>query len=200
MGSTSADGFESETGAIKSESPAWRPSGHGGCQLAGIPRSPEGASCTLVAVNDYKSDQPNVQAVPANLWVAVPPDMLQATMAVAPSGSFYVITDVWKCGDQLIESGVSNEQGVPAGPSITSLRLTAKLKATGAGFSDTVEVFIGGTGFVKTAVVPDGTIVIQKGLLTGGLSIADLASAGQAVLVTIKNSNGGIGSFTYQPR
>jgi uncharacterized repeat protein (TIGR01451 family) len=155
--------------------------------------------CSLMAINIYKSDHPNVQAIPANLWAVVPPDMLQAAMAVAPAGSFYVITNVWKCGDQIIESGVSNEQGVPAGPAITNLRLTGKLKASGTGFSDPVEVFIGGTGFVKTAVVPDGTLVIQKGLLTSGLSIPDILT-GKQVLVTVKNSDGGVGSFTYQPR
>ena len=158
------------------------------------------AQCSLMAINIYKSDHPNVQAVAANLWAVVPPDMLQAAMAVAPAGSFYVITNLWKCGDQIIESGISNEQGVPAGPAITNLRLTGKLKASGTGFSDPVEVFIGGTGFVKAAVVPDGTLVIQKGPLTSGLSINDILTEGKQVLVTVKNSDGGVGSFTYLPR
>ena len=103
------------------------------------------------------------------------------------------------CG-RIIESGASNEQGVPAGPAITNLRLTGKLKASGTGFSDPVEVFIGGSGFVKAAVVPDGTLVIQKGPLTSGLSINDILTEGKQVLVTVKNSGGGVGSFTYQPR
>jgi uncharacterized repeat protein (TIGR01451 family) len=163
-------------------------------------RPETGTGCALIAINIYKSDHPSVQAIPANLWKVVPPDMLQAAMAVAPGGSFFVITNLWNCGGQTVESGVSNEQGVPAGPAITSLRLTGKLKASGTGFSDTVEVFIGGTGFLKAAVVPDGTLVIQKGPLTSGLSIGDIVTENKQVLITVKNSDGGIGSFNYQPR
>jgi uncharacterized repeat protein (TIGR01451 family) len=163
-------------------------------------RPETGAQCSLVAINIYKSDHPSVQAISTNLWKVVPPDMLQAAMAVAPNGSFFVITNLWNCGGQLIESGVSNEQGVPAGPAIISLRLTGKLKAGGTGFSDSVEVFIGGTGFVKAAIVPDGTLIIQKGPLTSGLSIGDIVTENKQVLITVKNSDGGIGSFNYQPR
>jgi hypothetical protein len=52
----------------------------------------------------------------------------------------------------------------------------------------------------QSAAVPDDTLVVQKGALTSGMSIPDIASAGQAVLVTIKNSDGGVGSFTYPSR
>ena len=44
--------------------------------------------CSLIAINIYKADHPNVEAIAANLWAVVPPDMLQAAMAVAPAGSF----------------------------------------------------------------------------------------------------------------
>ena len=153
-------------------------------------------SCTLVDINVYKSDQPNVQTIPSNLWETVPPDMLQATMAVAPSGSFYVITNVWNCGGALMESGPSNEASAPAGPTITNLKISGKLKATGTGYSGPVQVLVDGVGFLKSAVIKGGTTVVQKGSLTDGTPISSIGATAPA-LITIVNEDGGIGTFTY---
>ena len=116
---------------------------------------------------------------------------------MAPGGSFYVITNVWKCGDTIIESGVSNQVSVPAGPTITILKVTGKLKGLGSGFADGVQVFVNGVGFVKQAVFGDSTLVIQKGPLTDGTAIPDLGTTSTA-LITFKNPDGGLGSFTFK--
>jgi len=154
-------------------------------------------ACTLIGINVYKSGSTPVQPIPANLWVAVPPDNLQATLAAAPGGSFYVITNVWKCGDTIIESGVSNQASVPAGPMVTNLKVTGKLKGLGSGFADGVQVFVNGVGFVKQSVFGDSTLVIQKGPLTDGTAISDIGIANSA-LVTFKNPDGGLGSFSFK--
>jgi uncharacterized repeat protein (TIGR01451 family) len=154
-------------------------------------------SCTLTAVNIYKSDQPNVQTIPANLWETVPPNMLQATMAAAPAGSFYVITNLWNCGGTVIESGPSNQASVPAGPAITKLKVTAKLKAIGTGFSGPVQVLVDGVEFKKKAVLQGSGIVIQKGTLTDGTPINSIGVT-KSVLITIVNKDGGLGTFAFK--
>jgi hypothetical protein len=154
-------------------------------------------SCTLIRINIYKSDSAPVQPIPANLFVAVAPADLQATLAAAPGGSFYVITNVWQCGDTIIESGVSNQASVPAGPTVTGLKVTAKLKGLGGGFADGVQVFVNGVGFVKQAILGDSTLVIQKGPLTDGTAIGDVGTA-NSVLVTFRNPDGGLGSFSFR--
>jgi uncharacterized repeat protein (TIGR01451 family) len=154
-------------------------------------------TCTLITINIYKSDSPPVVPIPANLWAVVPPDNLQATLASAPGGSFYVITNVWNCGGTIIESGVSNQASVPAGPTVTSLKVTGKLKGLGSNFADGVQVFVNGVGFVKQTVFADSTMVIQKGLMTDGTAITDVGTNG-TVLVTFKNPDGGLGSITFK--
>jgi uncharacterized repeat protein (TIGR01451 family) len=170
--------------------------GRSGAPLSSGHVTPQG-SCSLVDVNVYKSDQPSVQTIPSNLWQTVPPDMLQATMAAAPSGSFYVITNVWNCGGTIIESGPSNEASVPAGPSIAALRVTAKLKVIGSSFKAPAHVLVNGVGFVKKAAVQGGTTVVQKGLLADGTSIKDIGTASR-VLITVQNADGGLGTITFK--
>jgi uncharacterized repeat protein (TIGR01451 family) len=173
-------------------------------ELAGPP-APAAASdlivtqdtCTRIRINIYKSDSAPVMPIPANLKVAALPANVQATLAVAPGGSFYVITNVWQCGGTIIESGVSNQVSVPAGPTVTGLKVTSKLKGLGSDFADGVQVFVNGVGFVKQAVLADGTLVIQKGPLTDGAAITDLGTNG-AVLVTFRNPDGGLGSITFK--
>jgi uncharacterized repeat protein (TIGR01451 family) len=154
-------------------------------------------SCTLTNVNIYKSDQSPVQTIPSNRWLMASPSMLQATMAVAPGGSFYVITNVWNCNGTMIESAPSNEASVPPGPTITQLKVTGKLKAVGTGFSGPVQVLVNGVGFVKSAVLRGTTTVVQKGPLTDGTPISSIGATTPAV-VTIVNEDGGIGSFVYK--
>ena len=121
-------------------------------------------------------------------------------MAAAPGGSFYVITNVWKCGDMTVESGGSNQASVPAGPTIDRLKVGGKIKTIGSGFTDPAQVFLDGIGFSKPAVFGDNTVVIQKGTLIDGRSILDVVTPGKTVVISVRNSNGGISSraFTAQ--
>ena len=153
--------------------------------------------CTLLRVNVYKSDGQPVLINPDNLWRSVPPDQLQTTMAAAPAGSFFLITNVWQCGPRVVESGGSNEVGVPAGPTISRLKVGGKIKAIGSGFTDPPQVFLDGIGFNKPAVFGDSTLVVQKGTLTDGRSIIDAVGPGKTVVISVRNSNGGISSMAF---
>ena len=79
--------------------------------------------CTLVQVNIYKSDQPDVQTVPENLWKVAPPLLLKTVMASAPAGSFYALTNVYDCSREKIESARSNESVAPAGPTVNKVKM-----------------------------------------------------------------------------
>jgi uncharacterized repeat protein (TIGR01451 family) len=153
----------------------------------------DGETCFLTRVNIYKADQATVQPIIGNLWRSVPPDQVQATMAAAPAGSFFVLTNVWKCGDLEVESGRSNEASSigPPGPTVRTVTVAAKLKAKGSGFTDVVQVSIDGVGFRKQAGVSDGAALTQKGLLTDGRSIEDATPFGRTVMIKFVNSDGG---------
>jgi hypothetical protein len=113
-------------------------------------------------------------------------------MAAAPAGSFYVLTNVWKCGDVEVESGRSNEasSGAP-GPVVRKVIVGAKLKVKGSGFTDVVQVFIDDVGFRKQAVVNNGVALTQKGVLTDGRSIAEAMPVGRTVILKLVNSDTG---------
>jgi uncharacterized repeat protein (TIGR01451 family) len=155
------------------------------------------APCTLSRVNVYKSDAQPVLLIPANLWKSVPPDQLQTAMSAAPGGSFYVITNVWQCGEMTVESGGSNQAGSPAGPTITRVKVGGKIKIIGSGFTDPAQVFLDGITFAKQVVFADNTLLVQKGLLSDGRSAFDVATPGKIVLISVRNSNGGISSIAF---
>jgi len=163
--------------------------------------SPASDACLLTGYNVYLSTSTPVQTVPANLWLSLPPT--NTTPApVAPGGTFYAVTSLWNCGGTIIESGLtgtsgSNQTNVPAPPNITGVRVGGKMRAIGGGFTDTVEVFVDGVAFARPAVVNNNTVVVQKGPLVDGRSLSDLLSGGKTVLISFRNSNGGIGSFSY---
>jgi uncharacterized repeat protein (TIGR01451 family) len=154
-------------------------------------------SCSLINVNVYKSDQPNVQPIHANLCSRLAADALEAIVPIAPSGSSYIVTNLWQCGTATMESSVSNEVDVPPGPTIAGLKAMAKLKILGSGFSGPVQVFVDGVEFVKAAVLADSTLLIQKGPLIDGTAISDIGTS-KSVLITVKNGDGGFASFTFK--
>jgi hypothetical protein len=144
----------------------------------------------------YLSDSAPVLPIPANLWKVVPPADVNATIAVRPNGAFFVITFLWQCGSTIIESGISNPVSVAGGPTVTGLKVTGKLKALGNGFTDGVLIYVNDVAFARQAVVADSTLVIQKGTLSDGTAISALGATGP-VLITFKNPDGGLGSFTF---
>jgi uncharacterized repeat protein (TIGR01451 family) len=126
--------------------------------------------CTLIRVNIYKSDQPNVQPSPANLWRSVAPDKLQATMAAAPAGSFFRVANVWICGNSgsgggSIESGRSNEVN-SAGAQIpfiigTPAKQGKALIVTGENFNSGAKLLINGVQ-QKTSVEASTRLFCKK--------------------------------------
>ena len=76
---------------------------------------------------------------------------------------------------------------------------SSKIVAAGTGFSDEVQVFVDGIPFVKAAKVKkEATKVIQKGNLITGQTIGQyVASRGGVVVVSFRNSNGGIATYRY---
>jgi len=159
-------------------------------------------SCALTGYNVYMSTSMPVQTIPANLWKVLPPTN-NTPMPVAPAGNFYVVTTLWNCGGNIVESGLtgsggSNQTGVPAPPTIMSVRAGGKLRATGAGFTDAVDVFLDGVAFSKpSSIRNDNTLLIQKGALVDGRSASDVLVPGKTVLISFRNSDGGIGAFAY---
>jgi uncharacterized repeat protein (TIGR01451 family) len=187
----------SPSSGMASEAPAASDGGSTGGSPSRSAGSVPMDSCTQMGVNVYKSDQPGVQPIPANMFSSLAAGALEATVAVSPSGSSYVVSNLWKCGTSVIESGTSNELDVPAGPTITGLKITGKLKVLGSGFSGQVEVFVDGIGFVKAATLADSTLVIQKGNLSDGSSIADIGTS-KSVLITVKNVDGGFATVIFK--
>ncbi len=156
--------------------------------------------CSLVRVNIYKAESQPVQTIPSNLWKTSPPDQLSAAMAVAPAGSFYVITNVWNCGGQEIESGGSNQVGVPAGPKIDRVRLkpSGKMIVSGSGFTNPSELFIDGVGFARSSLFGDSTFLVQKGNLADGRGVFEVITPGKTVVISVRLQNGGISSIAFQ--
>jgi uncharacterized repeat protein (TIGR01451 family) len=164
---------------------------------------PQDGICVILGYNVYKSDSMPVQTIPANLFIAMAPPTNGVPVPVAPGGTFYVVTSLWNCGGTMIESGLtgsggSNQTGVPAPPTITNIRVGGKLRATGSGFTDVVDVFVDAVAFAKQAVVKsDNALVLQKGPLVDGRFLTDVLTQGKAILISFRNSNGGIGAFSY---
>lgn len=154
-------------------------------------------SCSLINVNVYRSDHPNVQPIQANLFSRLTADALEGIVPVAPVGSSYAVTNF--CNAGLLQSRAPSRtrstypQALPSQVS----RFTGKLKILGSGFSGQVQVFVDGVEFVKAAVLADSTLLVQKGPLTDGTAISDIG-ASKSVLVTVKNGDGGFASFIFK--
>jgi uncharacterized repeat protein (TIGR01451 family) len=176
--------------------PASSPSSEGGVVSRREGAWPSDAACTLTGYNIYISSTQPVQTIPANLWETLPPTTT-TTAPTAPAGSFYVVTSLWDCAGAVIESGLTggtNTTGIPPGPSLASVKATGKLKVTGSGFTTSVNVFVNGLAFVRPPIIRSG-VVVQKGKLANGQRLAELLISGHSLLITIKNSDGGIGSY-----
>jgi uncharacterized repeat protein (TIGR01451 family) len=153
------------------------------------------AICTLVGYNIFISSGQTVQPIPSNLWKTVSAGMLTSNVPVAPSGSSYLVTAVWHCSAGNKDSGPSNPQSVPGGGNIDTVDISSQLNIRGSGFTDNVEVFIDGVGFRKNARLKNGKQVVQKGALLDGRSIDQILAPGKSVLLTVRNTNGGVASF-----
>jgi hypothetical protein len=137
----------------------------------------------------YRSSEPNVAPTPENFLTSLPPGQTMVTVAVAPGGSFFVITAVYPEG----ESGASNEAGAgQPGALLRKLRVKASgISATGTDFTDTVQVFVDGIPFTNAAKVKrNRTKVAQKGTLLTGQTILAYKPSGSVIEVTFLNNDG----------
>jgi uncharacterized repeat protein (TIGR01451 family) len=165
-----------------------------------VPGPANNGSCQLIKVNIYKSGQSAAEVSPTNLVGTAAAALLQANVPFAPGGSSYVLTNVWNCGGTLIESAPSSPVSLPAGPKITLAKIlkSGKLKIIGNGFAHGIKVFADGVGFSLPAALGGSTKVVQKGTLTNGTSAFDLLDAGQPLVVTVQNPDGGIASIIVE--
>ena len=150
----------------------------------------------LVGYNVYRANAPGVAPAPGSFFASVPPNETSVPAAVAPGGTFFVVTAVYDEG----ESGPSNETsaGVAAGTILRVKIAGAKVTVTGVGFSDAVTVFVDGIPFAAPAKVKKAnTKVVQKGALLTGVTAAQYLATRSSVLVTVRNSNGGVAAFRY---
>jgi uncharacterized repeat protein (TIGR01451 family) len=153
---------------------------------------------TVIGYNIYRSNNPNVPPIPANFFTSVPPSVTSLVAPTAPGGSFFTVTAVYPNG----ESGETNAAsgGLPE-PTITGFQIRGnKVIVTGEGFTDEVQVFVDGIPFKKDAKVKAASgRIVQKGkLLTGQRVSQYLAQQGGVVLVSVLNTNSGIGTFLFR--
>lgn len=151
---------------------------------------------TLQGYNVYRSNTPGVAPSPGTFFTSVPAGQTSATAPVAPGGSFFTVTAMYDTG----ESGPSNEGSADvAAATVTKVKVkSTKIQATGSGFSETVSVFVDGIPFVSAATVKkQGAKVIQKGNLLTGQSIGAYLAANPSVLISFRNSNGGVTTWRH---
>ena len=166
--------------------------------LAAAASKVAGPRNTLVGYNIYRSNTPNTTPIPSNFFTSVGPGTTTVVAPTAPGGSFFVVTATYPNG----ESGETNAAsgGIPE-PDIDTFQIKGgKVIINGTGFTDSVTVFIDGIPFTKAAKVKkENTRVQQKGRLLTGQSVSDyLNQQGGVVLVSVLNSDTGIGTFLYR--
>lgn len=136
----------------------------------------------------YRSSTAGVTPSPANFVASAPSGTTTIASGVAPGGSFFVVTADY--GDDG-ESTPTNEVGVkPA--TITTLKVTSKIKATGSDFVTGLQIYVDGIPFVTRAKVKaGGTKLNQKGALITGQSLAAyLQQHDGRARITFRNPDG----------
>ena len=135
---------------------------------------------------------------PANFFMSVPASVTTMVVATAPGGSFFTVTAQYPNGESDSTNAASG--GIPE-PQITGFQIRGnKVIVTGTGFTDSVTVFIDGIPFRKGAKVKiENTRIVQKGnLLTGQSVNSYMTQQGGVILVSVLNTDTGIGTFLFQ--
>lgn len=149
----------------------------------------------VTGYNVYRSSTPNVQTVPGNLFAQVPATQTNLPTGAAAGGSFFVVTATYEDG----ESDPTNEVSGGLTPAtLTKVKVSAaKIKATGDGFSATVQVFVDGIPFVAGATVKGGKKVTQKGALLTGQTLSAYLTPGRVAAISFRNADGAIATYVY---
>ncbi len=175
--------------------PATNPPGGGTDGKSAEPASARRAG-EVTGYKVYRSNTPNVDPTPENLFATVPPTQTSAPTPVGSSGSFFVVTATYDEGESEPSNEVSG--GVDAATLGPVKVLAGKIKATGTGFSSTVQVFVDGIPFASSAKVKSGgRKVLQKGALLTGQTLAQYITSGKTVAITFRNENGGVATYVY---
>lgn len=149
------------------------------------------ARADVTSYNVYSSSSSPVVPSADTFFTSVPATTTTAAVPTSAGGSFFVVSANYPTG----ESDPSNEASadVPAATLTTVKVKPTKINAKGADFTSVVSVFLDGIPFLLPAKVKGTTKVNQKGNLITGQSIsAYIASRGGTVLITFRNSNGGV--------
>jgi hypothetical protein len=146
------------------------------------------------AYNVYRSSTPGVQPTSANLYASVPSSQTSVPGPVGVAGSFFVVTAVYPDG----ESAPSNEvSGGVEAATLGRVKVSgAKIKASGSGFSSTVQVLVDGIPFVSRAKVKNNKVT-QKGALLTGQTLGQYITSGKTVAITFRNANGGVATYIH---
>jgi uncharacterized repeat protein (TIGR01451 family) len=151
------------------------------------------STCQLLGYNEYLSTSLPIEIIPANLWESFPPAN-EVPTPVNPNGEFLQLTALWNCGGVITEALLSSNQvTVPAPPTVMGVRVAGKLRASGTGFTDAVDVLMDGVKFSKqSSVRNNNTLIIQKGALIDGRGLLDVLVPGKTVLFSFRNSDGAL--------
>lgn len=149
----------------------------------------------VTGYNIYRSSTPGVQPVPGNLFAQTPATQTSLPTGAAAGGSFFVVTAAYEGG----ESDPTNEVSGGLTPAVlTKVKVSAsKIKATGNGFTATVQVFVDGIPFVGGATVKGGKKVTQRGALLTGQTLSQYLTPGKVVAISFRNADGAIATFVY---
>lgn len=209
---TDAQGNTSELAECVQVRLAWNPpAAEGGApqnltitSAGGLPApATEGSSTTVVKYNVYRSQVSPVPTTSNNLVASVPASRTSMNLP-AKSGGFYVVTAVFASG---VESPASNQVSTPGSPDIALITLSPngkKLTIDGANFTPGATVVVDGLTFSKPAKVSRGTRLVQKGLLSNGMTVGrylasrPIAPSGQReILVGVRNAAGGVQAVIF---
>lgn len=166
-----------------------------GASEAAVARDDE---ATVVGYNVYSSSDPDPEPTDENYFATVPPNQTVVTVPVAPGGSFFTVTADYAEGESATSN--SGESGTTAGATLTKVKMTSKITATGSGFTGTVEVLLDGIPFAGAAKVKKGqTKVVQKGSLAIGQTIEEYTATGGDFLIIFRNDDGTATVYAYEP-
>lgn len=152
--------------------------------------APAAAPARPTGYRVYRSPQPNVRAVPANLVAQLGAEAGSLRVPVSGAGTYFVATAVYPNG----ESAPSNEvKGSVAGPRVDAVVVSAKKVSASGDFPAGTKVFVNGVGFSSAAVIKKaGAKLIQKGGLSNGAPLSSVARPGSTAIVSIQGPDGGL--------
>jgi len=125
-----------------------------------------------------------------------------------------VMTSLWNCGGEIVESGASNTASECGGPEIDRVKVSGKIKIFGANFTDPItgpvtSVFVDGFAYNKAPVFIDSTFLKQKGVISVNgtqMNVLDYMVGKTLIVITVQvqstsgsQTNTCISSISFNP-